>query len=80
MKVYVILAGNIEGRKEIHSIYSSYDLALGQIHTIMSNEYMYSSPECWKPFKTINNWWFYGGESLGIEEYEVLGQLPEVQC
>lgn len=78
MKVYVILTDNIEGQKEIHSVYSSYDLALDQIHIIMSNEYLYSSPECWKPLNR-NSWWFYGCESLGIEEYELLGQLPEVK-
>ncbi len=78
MKVYAVESSNIEGLHSTHDIYSSYDLALEAVHKLMETEFVFAvGPECWKPHPTINNWWFYGCDSVGIEEYEVKTKLEK---
>jgi len=69
MKVYAVETSNIEGQSCIHDIYSSYDAALEAVKKYMKDYNDYG--DCWKPYKNLSGWWFYGCDSIGIEEYEV---------
>jgi len=72
MKVYAVETSDIEGQSCIHEIHSSFDSALEAAKKLMG-EY----PECWQPYKTLSNWWYYGCDSIGIQEYELKGKLEK---
>jgi len=72
--VFAVLSNNIEGQTQLHSIWRSYDEALEAAQKLMTSEFIFAvGPECWKPYTSHKNWWYYGCDSIGIEQYELQG-------